>query len=240
MEVKEVEAQLSKIEKATGKDNQGYKDAKAFLKLLKAVSDKERKQFNKNIADVINKAAVYAKASTTLDQHVKALGKQVANDDKASEDLKTTMLAAMKPVEHRETLRKVSGALSSLAEKSNKINSSKLNEGGDKPDDGDKKGDKPEEGGSAAGIIIGVLAAAIAVGGVSYCYCKKKMCFAEKEEANEGGETDKTVYKQEVKSKNSHKRHAKESLMPAFQVAEEQAWNEAVNKKWEGFYLKRS
>lgn len=182
MEVKDVEAKVSEIKKSSGKDSQGYKDAKAFLDLLKAVSKDERKEFNKNISDVVNKCATYAKASTTLDQHVKALGKQVANDDKASEDLKATMVAAMKPVEHRETLRKVSGALSNLSAKSEKINSSKLNEDTKKPGTGGNKGGEPEEGGSAAGIIIGVVAAVLAVGGVSYCYCKKKMCFAEKEE----------------------------------------------------------
>merc|ERR1719326_2084999 len=133
------------------------------------------------------------------------------------------MATAIKPVEHRETLRKVSTALSNLAGQSDKINSSKLNEDTDKGGKGGNKPGKDEPAGSAAGIIIGVLAAVVAVGGVSYCYCKKKMCFAEKEESNEGGETDKTVYKQEVKSKNSHKRHAKESLMPSFQVADEQA-----------------
>ena len=39
----------------------------------------------------------------------------------------------------------------------------------------------------------------------------------------EGGMSDKALFKKEVRSKNAHKRHAKESLMPAFRVADEQA-----------------
>ena len=72
--------------------------------------------------------------------------------------------------------------------------------------------------------VILVLAILGTIGGVIYCKTQKKACFAEKEEeAAEGGETDKTLFKKEVKSKNSHKKHTKESLMPSFKVAEEQA-----------------
>ena len=42
----------------------------------------------------------------------------------------------------------------------------------------------------------------------------------------EGGErkkSDRKIFKKEVKSKNSHKRHAKESLVPAFKVADDEA-----------------
>lgn len=72
--------------------------------------------------------------------------------------------------------------------------------------------------------VILVLAILGTIGGVVYCKTQKKACFAEKEEeAAEGGETDKTLFKKEVKSKNSHKRHTKESLVPSFKVAEEEA-----------------
>ena len=82
--------------------------------------------------------------------------------------------------------------------------------------------DDKKKGGNM-GIIIGVVAAALAIGGIVYCKCNNKCCFADKEGDMEGGATDKTLFKKEVKSKNSHKRHTKENLMPAFKVAEEEA-----------------
>lgn len=61
-------------------------------------------------------------------------------------------------------------------------------------------------------------------------------CFKdeEKEVANEGGEpvkSDKKIFKKEIKSKNSHKRHAKESLVPAFKVADNEAWSQLFQGK---------
>ena len=85
-------------------------------------------------------------------------------------------------------------------------------------DDGDDK----KKGGNM-GVIVGVVAAALAIGGIVYCKCNKKCCFEEKEDLEGGQRTDKTLFKKEVKSKNSHKRHTKESLVPAFKVTEEEA-----------------
>ena len=96
---------------------------------------------------------------------------------------------------------------------------SDLNE--DAAADSDEDDDKKK--GGNMGIIIGVVAAALAIGGIVYCKCNNKCCFADKEGDMEGGATDKTLFKKEVKSKNSHKRHTKENLMPAFKVAEEEA-----------------
>lgn len=59
------------------------------------------------------------------------------------------------------------------------------------------------------------------VGGVAVCKNKKKFCFAEKDQIEEGGESDKTLFKKEVKSKKAHKKLAKEKLMPAFNVVEQ-------------------
>jgi len=72
-------------------------------------------------------------------------------------------------------------------------------------------------------FAIGLAAIVIALGGCIYCKCAKKCCFAENKEENEGGSSDRQVFKKQVKSKNSHKRHAKENLVPTFQVADEQA-----------------
>lgn len=83
--------------------------------------------------------------------------------------------------------------------------------------------DKKKKKAAMGGIIFGVFAAALAIGGIIYCKCNKKCCFEEKEDLEGGQRTDKTIFKKEVKSKNSNKRHTKESLMPSFKVAEQEA-----------------
>lgn len=85
--------------------------------------------------------------------------------------------------------------------------------------------DEDEKTNSAIWVVI-ILALLTTCGSVTYCKMSKKCCFAEKDDAalaNEGGESDRSLFKKEVKSKNSHKKHSKESLMPAFKVTEEQA-----------------
>lgn len=67
-------------------------------------------------------------------------------------------------------------------------------------------------------IVLIILALIGTVGGVVYCKTQKKACFAEKDEEGaeaEGGQADRTLYKNQVK--NNSKTH-KESL-----VADEQA-----------------
>lgn len=70
-------------------------------------------------------------------------------------------------------------------------------------------------------LIIGTSIVGIALLSCVYCACAKKACFAQKEEM-EGGQTDKQIFKKEVKkSKSSRKRDTKESLVPTFKVEEE-------------------
>lgn len=162
-----------------------------------------------------------------MDKDVGTLADAVQKSDDANADLKATAKLALTPVEHRGTIMKVSGALNTLAEKQPKP--TKLPETDPETDpEGGSGGDKPA--GSSTGMIVGIIAAVVALGGGVYCRQKSMLCFKEgsfcakcapKTEANEGGEKD--LYKSEVKSKNSHKRHAKESLMPTFKVADEQA-----------------
>lgn len=75
------------------------------------------------------------------------------------------------------------------------------------------------------GVILIVLLLLFSCCAVGVCKWQGMCCFSDKAEA-EGGEptrSDRKIFKKEVKSKNSHKRHAKESLVPAFKVAEEEA-----------------
>jgi hypothetical protein len=137
--------------------------------------------------------------------------------DKKNKDLKATAALAAAPIAHRGNVAKVAGSLDAFAKTAPKPKSGK---GTKLP----SKNDDPEAaGGSPVGIIIGVIAGAAVIGGVTFCYCKKMCCFKPAEEGagNEGG--DKDLFKSEIKSKSSHKRHTKESLMPSFKVAEEEA-----------------
>ena len=221
-EVKEIDDMLAEMDK----ESDAYTKMKAYKSVLKKVTAEERKAFNDNLSEAINAAAAFSRSATNLDLEVKALVETINSDEDATKDLKNAAKLAMTPVEHRKNLSKVSKALSNLASESNEVEQSKLNDktGGDTEDgDGDKPGKGEEAGGSAGAIIGAILGVLVVVGGVAWCKCNKKFCFEDKENADEGGETDKSVYKQEVKSKNSHKRHAKESLMPAFKVADDQA-----------------
>jgi len=70
---------------------------------------------------------------------------------------------------------------------------------------------KKNSGGIAIGL--GVTALLLTVAGVGACKYKKTCCFKDADQM-EGG--DRALYKQEFKK--SHKKHAKESLVPAFDV----------------------
>lgn len=212
----EIKGILAKMEKT----NPLHANMKELAPAIKAVKKEDREEFNKKLNELINTAATFSRESVTLDAEVGALLKDMAKDKEATKDQKKSAKAAMTPVEHRANLRKVSEALSTLSSKSNEVENQKLNE---KDKDDADKDDKEAAGGSAGAIIGAIVGVLVVVGGVAYCKCNKKFCFEDKEDAAEGGEADKNVYKQEVKSKNSHKRHAKESLMPAFKVAEDQA-----------------
>lgn len=140
-----------------------------------------------------------------------------AKATKKNKDLKATAAMAAAPITHRASVTKVAGSLDAFAKTAPKP---KKGSGTKLPS---KDDDKETTGGSPVGIIIGVIAGAAVIGGVTFCYCKKMCCFKPAEEGagNEGG--DKDLFKSEIKSKSSHKRHTKESLMPSFKVAEEEA-----------------
>lgn len=204
--------------------------AKKFLDALKELKEDDRKAYDDALNDLIEKTATFMTKANALDGEVKTAGDKIKED--ASDEKKDLKKKALTAVEHRTTLSKVSGALNNLAEAQKKQEAGDDSKDGDDSDADDTKlkedDDKDKSsGGGAAGIIIGVIAAVGALGGVGYCYYKKKCCFAPKEEedkgAAEGGQTDKKLYKKEVKSNNAHKRHAKEALIPAFKVADEQA-----------------
>lgn len=84
--------------------------------------------------------------------------------------------------------------------------------------------DEEKQTNAAIWITIAILAV-VTVGGVCVCKTKKTCCFADKDEVSataEGGMSDKTLFKKEVKSKKAHRKAAKESLMPAFKVVDEE------------------
>jgi len=71
-------------------------------------------------------------------------------------------------------------------------------------------------------IFVSVAVAAVTLSGVVYCKLARKCCFAEKDDYEGGGST-RTLFKKDVKGKNSYKRLAKESLVPQFKVIEDYA-----------------
>jgi hypothetical protein len=81
---------------------------------------------------------------------------------------------------------------------------------------------KEEQANMGIWITVAILLVAT-VGGVCVCKSKKTCCFADKDEVSaEGGMSDKTLFKKEVKSKKTQRKAAKESLMPAFKVVDEE------------------
>lgn len=196
---------------------------KAFIAKVKAVSEDDRKEFDDKFGEMINKVAAFMKKSNTLDNEIKALDETIAGDDKATKALKKVSKKALAPVQHRETLRKVASSLATLNEEKVKVDKTDLHQKGGNGSGDDGDGGSKDEGGSM-GAVVGVIVGLVVVGlGVGYCKYSGKFCFAKEDDPKEGGDADKTMYKKEVKSKNSHKRHAKESLMPSFKVAEEES-----------------
>jgi len=203
--------------KTIKKDDPLYKKVEKNIKFLKKQEKKhpsKEKALTKQIADTKAALATYRKEGTALDKQVSAVTTKVADDKKASKDVKAVAKMAATPITHRANVQKVAGSLDAFAKTAPKPGKTKL-PGGDT--------DKDAKGGSPVGIIIGVIAGAAVIGGVTFCYCKKMCCFKPAEEGgnNEGG--DKDLFKSEIKSKSAHKRHTKESLMPSFKVAEEEA-----------------
>jgi len=151
-----------------------------------------------------------------------------AASEPTEEEITAVKKKAMAPIEHRAVLTKVSSALNHLSEASAPA---KPKDDGDKDGEDGGKGTKANEdddkdksggGGATVGIILGVVGVLGALGGTYYCYRTKKCCF-KGDESNEGGQSERKIYKKQVKSANAHKRHTKEALMPEFKVADEQA-----------------
>lgn len=196
---------------------------KEFIAKVKAVSDDDRKEFDKKFGEMTNKVAAFVKSSNKLDTEIKALDVTITKDADSDEKVKKVSKKALTPVAHRETVRKVATSLAKVAEAKDKVDKTDLHQKGG---DGDGSGSDPatKDDGGSMGAVVGVIVGLVVVGlGVGYCKYTNKFCFSKEDDPKEGGDADKNVYKKEVKSKNSHKRHAKESLMPSFKVAEEEA-----------------
>jgi hypothetical protein len=71
-----------------------------------------------------------------------------------------------------------------------------------------------KKNGGAIAIGLGVTALMVSIAGVAACKYKKTCCFKGEDQMMEGG--DKALYKHEIKK--SHKKHAKEQLVPDFNV----------------------
>lgn len=124
---------------------------------------------------------------------------------------------AMIPVKEREELYKVYESLLAFNKKAAASDKEKT----------DYQEEKEKEK-SKLGVILLVLVLLAGCCAVGVCKWQGMCCFKDEEKgvANEGGEpvkSDKKIFKKEIKSKNSHKRHAKESLVPAFKVADNEA-----------------
>lgn len=194
---------------------------KNALTALKDAKKEDVAEFNKLYTTMTKKVDGYFEAVKALDTEIIKVAKEVEKDDKSTDELKAAAKYAAAPATERAALAEEYKAYKSMedaATDEDKAQYAEYQQNGGSGADDDKK-----SGGSAAGIIIGVLAGVGVVGGVGYCKCAKKGCFAEKDGLeNEGGErTDKSLFKKEVKSKSAHKRHAKESLVPSFKVEEE-------------------
>jgi len=68
-------ADAEKMLKTLKEDTPQHTALKATIALLKKVTKEERETFNKNLSEMVNKAASFAKASNKLDTDVRALAK---------------------------------------------------------------------------------------------------------------------------------------------------------------------
>jgi polyhydroxyalkanoate synthesis regulator phasin len=215
--VKSLEDKLAAIDKKTMAP--AHLAMEKLVEKAKAVSKDDRKAFDKNLSEMTNKVGAFVKAATTLDSEIKALDKTLNKLEDADKKVLAVSKSALTPVQHRETLRKVAGSLETLSKEKAKVDKTNLHQ----KTGTETEPDAPVEGGSM-GAVVGVIVGLVVVGlGVGYCKYSNKFCFKKDDDPKEGGDADKNVYKKEVKSKNSHKRHAKESLMPSFKVSEEEA-----------------
>lgn len=205
-----------KKEQTKLKEVKGQTELKAAVdNAVAAIKDADKEnidKFNKLYKASLGKAKDYQSALAKMDKDIlKVTAAAVKADDKLEADAKLLT----KPSEQRGVLNKAQEAFGDA------IDVAEEQDDAAATDHQQDKGDgKEKEGGSKAGLIIGILSGVGVIGGLAYCKCAKKLCFADKEEM-EGGATDKSIFKKEIKSKSTHKRNAKESLVPTFKVEEE-------------------
>lgn len=197
------------------KDNLTAEATNIFLKreykYVKAIPEAERKEFNAKLVNVVDTARKWKIAANKLDKELTSIDKKIAANKESSMPLKEANKWAMDPINQRVIIAKVYHSVEAVNSKMVDVDQAASKLQAIKED---------EKKMAIGGIIVAIVAVVLVIGGVVYCKCAKKCCFAEDKQM-EGGE--RVIYKQEVKSKNSQKRHAKESLVPSFQVAEEQA-----------------
>lgn len=185
---------------------------KKALKYVEEISAADLKTFNTNFKDVLVKAKAYYKAGAALDAKLLEVNK-IMKDHASAQNVQDCGAFVGTSVDHRAKMYKVYNALQKL----NSVEEKAIKEAAKY-----QKAVDTENSANVALIIFLVLLVLGTVGGVTYCKCAKKACFAEKEEGEtaEGGQSDRAIFKKEVKSK---KKNNKESLVPSFKVADEQA-----------------
>jgi len=157
--------------------------------------------YNKAV-DAGSALIVSVQKAKTIETFDDGVAKYVAG---AGKDDKVNVAKMGKPSVHRIAFRKVQLAVD--ASKKAQINDDRA---GKFVATKNKLIDAAKANSGAIAIGLGITALLCAVGGVCCCKYQKTCCFKE-EEYNEGG--DRAIYKQEVKSKNSQKRHVKDSLV---------------------------
>lgn len=196
------------------KDNQYTEGLKTAIHWMEEFKESDRLEFNKKFKNVLKLAGEWVAAGKALDEKMLALEEVMVkhHTGKVVVDCSKFVTGAIK---QRQAMGKVYNALQALNSKENKAQ---------KEAEEYQKDVEKEANANIAIWVILVLLILGTIGGVVYCKTQKKACFAEKDDVSaEGGDNDKTLFKKEVKSKSSHKKHTKESLMPTFKVTDEQA-----------------
>lgn len=161
----------------------------------------------------------YFEAVEALDDEIIKVAKEVKDNKKSKASLKAAAEWASEPSADRAALKAPYKAFAKQQKAADKEDQSQKREF---QEDTGKDDDKKSSG--SAGAVVGGVVGGVAVigGGVGTMKYKKRGCFASNDGLEEGGErTDRSLFKKEIKSKSTHKRHAKESLVPSFKVEEE-------------------
>lgn len=206
---------IEKLKKMADEDkdkaNEVVQDA---YKILKDLKEEDLKKFNEMWKKVLDEVKVLGGVAKKLDESLTAYADAYKGEFKESNEY------AMGPVTERKQLYKVFESLQAF-----KVSAKKA---ADEADDYQQDKKNEEKVKSNIGVILLVLVLLAGCCAVGVCKWQGMCCFKEEKEdmQQEGGEpvkSDRKIFKKEVKSKNSHKRHVKESLVPAFKVAEDEA-----------------